>query len=282
MELLQLRYFRRAAMLENFSKAAAQCFLPPSAISRTVARLEQELGVPLFDRQGKRVRLNENGRLFLQYVSDALDKLDEGCSRLSTDQDQTIYLSLRAGSRLIPEVLAAFRRQHPQISFVLAQQDRTHPANTCTLCSFPVPEGMSYHRLFTEELMVAVPLSHKLAKKDDVELARLGGESFICFSKGKSLRKVVDDLFCQVGIAPSIVFECDDPTTFRGLIENNVGIALVPQKTWNYHHSDKVRLLPVRDVAAQRSLLFAWDATAGPSSVLCLFRDFCVDWFATF
>lgn len=282
MELLQLRYFRTAAMLENFSKAAAQYRLPPSAISRTVARLEQELGVRLFDRQGKRVSLSENGRLFLSYVSDALDKLDEGAARLTQDRTETIYLSLRAGSRLMPEVLAGFRRQHPHLSFALARENEPHPGDTCTICSLPVPEGFRYRRLLTEKLALAVPLSHPLAEKEAVELAGLRQESFVCFSKGKSLRTVVDNLFQNVGFAPHISFECDDPATLRGLVENGFGLALVPQKTWSYQQSDKVRLLPIRDITAERSLLLAWDAAAGISDILRQFGDYCVEWFASF
>ena len=73
MELLQLRYFKDAAELENFSMVAKKNMVPQPSISKTIGKLEDELGVLLFDRQGKRIVLNDNGKFFYEKVSAALN-----------------------------------------------------------------------------------------------------------------------------------------------------------------------------------------------------------------
>ena len=78
MELLQLRYFKDAAELENFSMVAKKNMVPQPSISKTIGKLEDELGVLLFDRQGKRIVLNDNGKFFYEKVSTALNNIDSG------------------------------------------------------------------------------------------------------------------------------------------------------------------------------------------------------------
>ena len=79
MELLQLKYFKDAAELENFSKAAKKNMVPQPSISYAIKKLEDELGVLLFDRNGRKIFLNENGEYVYQKVSSILNTVDE-CS----------------------------------------------------------------------------------------------------------------------------------------------------------------------------------------------------------
>src|SRR5258708_4956401 len=85
MELQQLRYFREVAEREHVTRAAEKLFVSQSAVSRAVTQLEEELGVPLFYRQGRAVVLSPYGRLFLEHVSRALNALESG-KRLLNEQ----------------------------------------------------------------------------------------------------------------------------------------------------------------------------------------------------
>ena len=78
MDLQQLKYFQTIARLEHVSRAAEELYVAQPSLSRAIARLEEELGVPLFDRQGRHIQLNHLGRAFLKYVEEAFDKLEEG------------------------------------------------------------------------------------------------------------------------------------------------------------------------------------------------------------
>ena len=82
MNLKQLEYFRMIAELEHFTKASEKLLISQSSLSHSIKELEAELGVELFMRQGRNVKLTKYGQMFLPFVEQALDTLGEGCQRL--------------------------------------------------------------------------------------------------------------------------------------------------------------------------------------------------------
>lgn len=280
MDLLQLRYFCAAAKTENFSRVAEQFYVPQSAVSRTISRLEKELGVSLFDRRGKRVMLNAKGRLFLRHVDEALTLLDNGVMQVSGKAKERISLTMLAGSRLMPPVLAGFHAQYPQVEISLMGEPVGGTA-ACVLRHLPVPEEWSYTPLLTEKLMLAVSRTHPLATRHSVTPEELQGEEFILFSKQKELRAVTDRAFDEIDLHPPIYFECDDVATFRGMVENGLGLALVPEYTWKTSPSDAVVLLPVEGLRVTRTLVLAWNKSGGSMTYGAkLFCRYCERWFS--
>ena len=90
MELLQLKYFRDAAKLENFSKVSEKYFVAQPAVSHTISKLENELGVKLFDRSGNKVTLNDYGLAFYEDVDAAIERLEHGKRRLLNIKENTV------------------------------------------------------------------------------------------------------------------------------------------------------------------------------------------------
>src|ERR1700751_4840048 len=127
MELQQLKYFREVAEREHVTRAAEKLFVSQSAISRAVTQLEEELGVPLFYRQGRTVVLSPYGRLFLKHVNRALSVL-EGGKRLLREQtgeeSGTISLGFlhSLGVEMVPRLIKEYRRKHPRTQFALLVQ----------------------------------------------------------------------------------------------------------------------------------------------------------------
>lgn len=281
MELLQLRYFHSAAQLENFTRVAERYYVPQSCISRTIARLEEELHTPLFDRHGKRLKLNEAGRQFYACVDAALSHLDEGVARLTDECHEQLTVSIMAGSKWMPEVFSGFRRLHPQIRFALSlcAENEGNTAD-CTVLSLPAPAGLAYVPLMKEKILLAVPDTHPLAEEPAVSVNRLRQEDFIAFSKGKSMRVLTDRLCAEAGFLPHVVLECEDAATFRGLIRNRLGVAFVPEKTWQRETLEHVRLLPLDDPRFERTLALAWPECRAVSTGVRLFREYCRTWFA--
>ena len=287
MELLQLQYFRTAARLQHFSKAAAFHGVPQSSISRTIARLEAELSCPLFTRTGKHVTLNEYGIVFLDKVTLALDSLSRGVSELES-MTQTkrgnIRLAVRETSKLLPDILSAFLAIHPDAGFSLVQhQGSAAVPDDFDLCITALPvEEASLHcqELLTEDIQLAVPANHAFALKPSVDLAQAREERFIGLTAGKSLRRVTDAYCSLHGFTPNIVFESDDAATVRGLIENGLGIAFVPLKSWKTVPSDRIRLLPIADMDCQRTIAVCWFQGQTLSPAADAFRRFIVAWYA--
>ena len=118
MEMQQLRYFAKAAELGNFSRAAEACFVSQPSLSQQIIKLEQELGQPLFERLGRKVRLTDAGVLLKERVDQVLALLDDAKARITDDPDSG-KLALSAIPSIapycLPGVLEAFRREAPQV-----------------------------------------------------------------------------------------------------------------------------------------------------------------------
>src|SRR5580700_1560910 len=127
MELQQLKYFREVAKREHVTRAAEKLFVSQSAISRAVTQLEEELGVPLFYRQGRAVVLSPYGRLFLKHVNRALSVLESGKRLLSEqtgEESGTVTLGFlhSLGVEMVPRLIKEYRRTHPMVQFTLLVQ----------------------------------------------------------------------------------------------------------------------------------------------------------------
>lgn len=115
MELLQLHYFRKVARLQHLSQAARELHITQPALSQMIAKLEKELGAPLFSREGRRIRLNAFGEAFLKKVETALEALEEG-QRIVADMAGLEKGVVSFDATFIPhfpDVLDAFRREIP-------------------------------------------------------------------------------------------------------------------------------------------------------------------------
>lgn len=120
MELLQLKYLCTAARYENFSRAAKHHNIPQSAISKTVAQLERELGVKLFLRHGNRVALSEAGRRFCAEVQTSLRLLDDATERARAAASPLSGEVFVAGSEhtgILRRAISAFCRENPAVTF---------------------------------------------------------------------------------------------------------------------------------------------------------------------
>src|SRR5947209_9180293 len=119
MELLQLKYFQTVARLEHMTRAAEVLGIAQPALSQTIARLEEELGTPLFDRLGRRIYLNAYGRAYLQRVERIFAELEQGqreLADLTGGKQGQVELALSAATHLVHDLLFDISQHHPHIS----------------------------------------------------------------------------------------------------------------------------------------------------------------------
>ncbi|MFI5269970.1 MAG: LysR family transcriptional regulator, partial [Chloroflexota bacterium] len=179
MEWHQLEYFRAVAQQQHFTQAAEQLSVSQPAVSRSIARLERELGVPLFDRQGRSVRLNRYGKAFLARTERALNEVDEGRRELADMVGPvrgTIAIGFIhvLGTHLLPVLLRRFRAEHPSVDFKLFQgstatlleQLTVAETDLCLMATHPEQADLRFARLFEEEIFAVVPPDHPLAGRD--------------------------------------------------------------------------------------------------------------------
>jgi len=291
MEWHQLEYFRSVAQLEHMTHAAEELSLSQPALSRSIAKLEEELGFPLFERSGKGIRLNRYGKIFLQHVERAIQDIADGkqvIQDLLHPDHGSISLSFlhSLGSNVVPGLLSKFLEKNPDIQFKLYQNATTFlldqlEADEIDLClCSPVAtrENIEWEPLFTEQLFVIVPTGHCLANRSSIALYEIKDEPVITFKKNYGLRILADQLFMEAGLSPIITFEGEEIITVAGLVEAKLGVALIPHVFGL--DTTAIVFLPISKPQCQRTIGMAWMKKRYLSPAAQKFKDFVIHAFA--
>lgn len=269
MEWQQLEYFQVVAKLEHMTKAAEELSISQSALSRSISKLEEILGVPLFDRQGRSIQLNRYGKLFLHRVNNMMNEFDEAVHEIQDLNDPekgavSLGFLHTLGTSIVPDLIRAYRQQHPNVNFTLTQnythsqltQLKNSELDLCLLAYTEIDAPIQWTKLWSDELFLIVPLDHPLAEHDTVRLADVGRETFILMKKGFALRNTAERLFRKVGIDPTIKFEGDEVGTVAGFVGAGLGISLLPDG--EEINETKMAKLRVTDIVCERTIGLAW------------------------
>jgi len=240
MNLNQLLTFYHAAQEMNFSRAAAGLNVTQPAISTQIRLLEQELGVRLFARLGKRLVLTEPGEVLLGYAKKIFSlhhEAGEVMDQMRLVRRGTLKLgSARTYARhILPPLLANYQNHYPQVNIVLMEgssQDMTRSLRSLevevALVAYAGPvKQIKFDFFKSEELVVIVHPNHDLAFKDEVSLERLAQEPFLMREKGSGTRRVVDELFKRHGSKARVVFETSNAEVIKEQVSRGVGVSIL-------------------------------------------------------
>ncbi|MFD1887268.1 LysR family transcriptional regulator [Paenibacillus wenxiniae] len=254
MELLQLQYFVKLARLEHMTEAAESLYVTQSSLSKTIQRLEQSIGVPLFDRVGKKLKLNVYGHAFLPRAEKALFELEQGRQQL-LDWSQSRLPSIRlavTNASTLPQILRTFREQEPHIQFHVQMcatdelENLLHKGEVdFGLTSLPIhDEQLVYEIVCNDPILIAIPTSHPLAKvaMESLPLIQLAHERLVGVKKGYHTRDLVDQACQTAGFVPEYIFEGNEPARLGAFIEAGIGIGFIPATGMPV--SDSICLLP--------------------------------------
>lgn len=235
MQLLQLRYFFAAATTEHFSDAARELCVSQSALSNTIAKLEKELGVKLFDRTGRQVRLNRYGAAFKTYLETAFAALDDGCKCLS----ELAGLEMGAVSVGIPSIdiiskpTQDFLAKYPEATFAQYLLSKTElekqllDGSLDYIITFEpvIDPGVICTPLIQEEIFILTPADHPLAKRSKVDLIEFAGDSFAITTHGPGLDDTTIDRCKAAGFVPKIGYTGPSGAKHRVALGHVVGFA---------------------------------------------------------
>jgi LysR family transcriptional activator of glutamate synthase operon len=289
MELLQLQYFLAVARLEHVTEAAQNLHITQSSLSKTIQRLEEDLGVPLFDRIGRKLRLNEFGSRFLRRAERALFELEQGkqeLSDLSSPEHGTLELAVTTASTL-PNILREFRKKRPNIHFhvqMLTTQEMVtllHRGEVDFCLSSPPIEGddIECQIVFIDPILVAVPQGHRLADRSSVSLTELRDEWFVGVKRGYGTRDLIDSVCKSVGFVPKYVYEGDEPARLSSLVEAEIGIAFIPSTARNSR--EHIKYLQVENHELVREIALIWHRSRYISQAALEFREVVVQYFGS-
>lgn len=291
MEIQQFYYFKMVAELQHMTRAAEKLSISQPALSKSIANIEKEFGVPLFDRHGRAIVLNRFGEMFLQHVDVILEEYSK-IVREFEDITKPGYGKVAfgfihtLGMEIVPQLMAVVPTVYPNLDISLNQ------ATSLTLLK-RLEEGVidlcltqdftsklievEWIELWTEELFVIVPDSHPLAAKGSIHLKEIEGEAFISIKRGNSLRQIVDELLKKAGVKANITYAGEEMHTVAGFVGAGLGVSIIPDiKGLDYFN---VKKLSVTWPRCERKIGVAWAKDRYMSPAANEFKEFLISYF---
>lgn len=249
MEIRQLRYFLDIARTEHLTTSAKQLFVTQSTLSHGLRQIEEELGVPLFERVGRGLKLSQAGRVFKDYAARALQELEAGRMALAD------LASLQAGQltvgviptslhTLVPSAVAAFNARYPKIHVVL--RELLAPEIEALLLSGDLDMGMAFHPagvegvdsepLFEEHMQFVAHASHPLAGQASLQLQQLQDVPLALLSRRFATRRLLEEHFRAAGVQPKVMVEMESVHALIAACHCGPQLAcIVPQRAAALH-----------------------------------------------
>lgn len=294
LDLGQVRCFVAAATELNFRRAAALLNMTQPPLSRQIHLLEENLGVKLFERVGRTVKLTTEGRVFLADAARLLNLSEQAEStvrRASKGKTGRVRIGFTgaAGYELIPELLVAAKRDLPDIDVVLLEmisvaQIEAFEANAIDLGFMrPLPSRQKVEFLLVdrEPMIVALPAGHALCRFDRLELTQLHEQPFIMHSPthGKYFYDRIMSMLVADEVKPHFTQYIDQTPTILSLVRAGLGVSILPASSQRFHY-DSVEFREIAGNAVQAEMSMAWRADQDNPAVTA-FRHMAAEYFAT-
>lgn len=270
MDFLQLEYFLTVARMGNMTAAATSLHVAQSSVSRSIARLETDLGVPLFERSGRGIFLNEYGKAFYNRAETILRELSDGERQLKEMRDQyagRISISTSA-ARQINRLMAQYMEEHPDVLFrqrrmndlsdIKAKLDSGALDYALTYTPLPDPE-YQWELLIQEEYYVLMPHDHPLSSCPSVALRELKDINILLNDSEDP--HFIGMLCMQNGFEPNFSFIGNEYEIIGPMVERGLGVAIIStlslydlKKSLPLERLAKIRISRIQEDALQRRL----------------------------
>jgi LysR family transcriptional activator of glutamate synthase operon len=271
---------------ERLTDAAAALDMPQPTLSRLLARVEDELGTRLFERDARGVHPNPYGEVVLAAARDLTgryDQLARDLAGLLDPESGTVRLAFldSIATRLVPRILRDFRAGAPRVRVALRQEphheilrDLASGVAELALTS-PRPAGPhGWLAVQRQRLVVVAPTGHRLAARRRLAPAEVADEDFVTVPDGFGFRAVLDRIFAAAGVAPRIAFESSDLATIEGLVGAGLGVSVLPEHFAGTSYTVGV---PLAAAGAARVVGLAWRSDRVLSPPATRFLDFVRD-----
>jgi DNA-binding transcriptional LysR family regulator len=272
METEALRWFQLVADGMTLTEVAHVHGVTQPAVSRSLARLEAELGTPLLQKSGRLLRPTHAGAVFKRHVDASIHHLDDGLAALSELADPrtgtvAVAFQLSLGTFMVPDMIESFREKYPRVQFRLEQ---SHDALGSSMVAGgqidleftarrPRNPAVRWERLFAQPLFLAVPRRHRLARRREVSIADAAGDDFVMLRPSWELRQLTNQLCEEAGFQAQVAFEVDDLSVVLGFVAAGLGVAIVPVTEGKPKPvGSAARLLRLTDADASRDVGVAW------------------------
>lgn len=256
MELMQLKYFLEVASSQHMTKSAEKLHIAQPALTQAIHRLQDDIGVPLFEAKGRNIVLTEYGKYLMQSVSPILhqlDKIPEELRRMAKLDRDTIRINVSAASALVTEAIVEYKRQSEVNFSVFQSLSDINDIEVTTKIMYQVArERKEFESSIAEKIFLAVPKNKFEGEK--ITFGDVQNEGFICLLS-KQFRAICDKYCHHVGFKPKVIFESDNPTAVRNAIAAGMGVGFWPEFTWGKAENEHVKLVEIADVPCRRDIV---------------------------
>lgn len=300
MNLTNLSYFLKVAELEHMTQAAAELHITQPALSRAIASLEQELGAELFEREGKNIRLNENGIILRDSAERIFLELDALHRRLEDTRDGVTGI-IRIGSSfpnrepdLVQMCVLEFMNQYPNVAINYLQHSPVQLLKELeehridlAITSIPIHlADVEYQEVFTEKLGILIAKDHLLAAKPVLHVSDLRSERFYCNNANTDTQDLTREFCRKAGFEPIIFFQGFFPELIGQAVSQGRGVsflaesrfAIDQQATRQYIWQNNLTFRPVAEDYCRRSCGIAQMKSGYHSKAMRLFYTFFIEY----
>ncbi|MEC4722736.1 LysR substrate-binding domain-containing protein [Noviherbaspirillum sp. CPCC 100848] len=284
MELRHLRYFLTVAQTLNFTKAAERLNIAQPPLSRQIRELEQEIGIELFKRLGRRIFLTSAGQVFADRARSILSATDAAVvdsQRAARGEIGHIAVGFfeHIAYTLLPPLLREYQQRFPAVTVELRWFTSAEQVNALTrgdidlafVRSIPPDADLNSALVLEEPFYVAIAKDHPLATKRQISITDCAPLRVINYKKdvAPDYHAIISQLCAYAGFAPSPLFEVGQIYASLGLVSSGFGVTLVPASVQQVHMNNVV-YRPLREALPKSKLILAWKDPA-PSAALNAF-----------
>ena len=270
LELVQLEQFVTLARTGNFTRAAEKLSLSQSALSRSIQRLEDRIGQPVFERKPREVVLTDLGKILLERAREILHLVEDTMTMLS-ESDR--YGKIRLGAiptiapYFLPGVLSEFSESHPNIS-VIVQEDTTenlikrcsHGEIDLAILAYPInAKYLETEALFDEELFLVVPPEHELAARKKVEASVVEEYPFVTLNEAHCLAENINSFCRNQSVQPVSVERISQLATVQELVALDHGVSIIPAMARDLDGSDRRVYRSFSGEKPSRTIIMMWN-----------------------
>jgi DNA-binding transcriptional LysR family regulator len=289
MELLHLKYFQVVAIHEHMTRAAEELHITQPALSIMISRLEAELGVPLFKRENRGIKLNEFGKAYLKHVNRIFTEMsnaEKELQEIAEYKDHHIVLATTS-SRFASGLCTHFLKSYPKTNFHLFKETAIQKikqfitAGDIDFCiSAPPIDGSEFQciPLLDDELFIGVPRNHRYANRTSIKLIEVAEDPFINETIGYSFREITES-FCKLaGFTPNVVFE-GDRQLMQEFIQTGCGIGWIPKSAIKNYNLNTLTILRIEEPRCYRQISISWYKDKYLSEFAQLFLQFVINFY---
>ncbi|SEC33863.1 LysR family transcriptional regulator [Terriglobus roseus] len=283
-----LRYFLEVAKTLHMTRAAEGLHIAQPALTQNMHQLEAELGVRLFDREGRRLSLTAAGLVFVEEARKSLRTFEGAqlaAQRAARGEGGEIAIGFQstAGLAVIPKLLKELGNRYPEIKVVLkemgssAQKNALRQAEIDVGILYSLPDReFAHHMLVPESLVVAIPEVHALAARESISMQDLRDEIFVlpALESAELLRESVMAECADAGFKPYRIQDITTAQTALGLVSVGFGISILPASI-RFLERPGVVIRPIRNSRLQAQLTLMWSPTH-PSPIIPKLKE-CLD-----